>query len=227
MHFNGQHEISMEEAPTSRDLLELYTIGSRIALDEVAAHPSGLRLDLRGAVVDPPADDDARFDVMPSDVEAELLDYLRADGRAADDAAEYPYRLISRRMRDLFNSTGMQLSAIRRRTPHNPAFLHSSDLAALGVEPGDELEIQSEHSAIRAIVGVDDDLRPGVLSIAHGWGAADGEDEDASLHGSCVNRLVDADKHFEQITAMPHFSAVPVRITAVTRADGTQSGGSR
>jgi hypothetical protein len=33
--------------------------------------------------------------------------------------------------------------------------------------------------------------------------------------GTCVNLLIDADRHYEPINAMPHFSAVPVDIARV------------
>lgn len=57
---------------------------------------------------------------------------------------------------------------------------------------------------------VDPDLRAGVISISHGWGGLLDDEEDPTLRGSAVNRLIDADRNFEAICAMPHMSAIPV-----------------
>ena len=35
------------------------------------------------------------------------------------------------------------------------------------------------------------------------------------IDGTCVNALIDTDVHFEEINAMPHMTAVPVRFAPI------------
>ena len=57
-------------------------------------------------------------------------------------------------------------------------------------------------------------MRRGVVALSQGWGGLPGK-EDIMVDGSCVNALIDTDKHFESINAMPHMTSVPVRFEQV------------
>ncbi|HJQ16657.1 MAG TPA: molybdopterin dinucleotide binding domain-containing protein, partial [Allosphingosinicella sp.] len=107
-----------------------------------------------------------------------------------------------------------QLDSIRKRTPYNPAFLNGADMTALGVSEGDLVEVSSAHGQAAFVAARDDKLRPGVVAASHSWGAAPGSNTDPREPGvgACVNLLVDSDDNVETINAMPHFSAVPVRV---------------
>jgi anaerobic selenocysteine-containing dehydrogenase len=87
--------------------------------------------------------------------------------------------------------------------------MHPSELAALGLAPGDRVEIASEHDRIETFAAADATVRPGVVSIAHCWGGLP-DDEDAP--GANTNLLVACDKHVEPVNAMPRMSAIPVNI---------------
>src|SRR3546814_18173894 len=86
-------------------------------------------------------------------------------------------------------------------SPYNPAFLHSADLAARGIAAGDLIEIVSAHGRVSAIASVDDAVKPGVVSLAHGWGALPGSNEDPAVTGTAVNALIDTDRYYEPINA--------------------------
>lgn len=115
-------------------------------------------------------------------------------------------------MRDLFNSNGRFVYTVRARTPFNPAYLHPSQFSALGIRPDDRIEIESAHGRVMAVAQEDAALRPGVVSLAQGWGDPPGADASAEEAGTSVNRLIDTDRHYEPINSMPHMSAVPVNL---------------
>lgn len=216
--FDGKGALDMEERPSCDDLLAVQLTGASVTLDELKAHPHGLHVDIGRQVVQPARPEAAanKFDPMPDDVAEELAAFLaiKAEpGRIMRDGKSYTHLISTRRMRDLFNSNGRHVRTVRKRTPYNPAYLHPDDLAALGIVAGDRIEIVSAHGRIVAIAGEDRDVRSGVVSIAHGWGALPGSNEDPAVTGSAVNALIDTDRHFEPINAMPHMSAVPVNIT--------------
>jgi anaerobic selenocysteine-containing dehydrogenase len=104
---------------------------------------------------------------------------------------------------------------MRGRT-YNPAFMHPADLAELGMEPGDTVEIRSAHDAVVGIVECDHDLRRGVVSMSHGFGGNPGDAEDPRVDGANTNRLLRADVDFDPITGMPRMGAVPVSVSTLS-----------
>jgi hypothetical protein len=76
------------------------------------------------------------------------------------------------------------------------------------------VEIRSGYDAIVGIVDADADLRPGVVSMSHGFGANPGEPEDPRRDGASTNRLLRVED-CDPITGMPRMGAVPVSVTAV------------
>ena len=58
---------------------------------------------------------------------------------------------------------------------------------------------------------IDPDLKPGVVSITHGWGRLP-EETDYDRDGSNTGLLISTDRDRETINAMPRMSAVPVNI---------------
>jgi anaerobic selenocysteine-containing dehydrogenase len=209
--------LDMLTRPSTDDLIALLLKDAPVSLDELKRHPSGIDVDIGGQRVLPARAEavNHRFDPMPADVEAELTRYLAdgsTPGRHHRDGRDYTHLLATRRMRDLFNSNGRHLRTIRERTPYNPAYLHPDDLAALGLVVGDRIELVSAAGRAIAIVGEDSHVKPGVVSMAHGWGGLSDIMDDPGTTGTAVNALIDTDRHVEAINAMPHMSAVPVNI---------------
>src|SRR5262249_35811852 len=149
--------------------------GSRFALDDLKALPSGIVVDAPDLVIQaarPGAD--ARLDPMPPDVAEELKAFLRSDPdhmrSARGEQAAFSHVLSSRRMRELFCSTGRHLPAVKKRRPYNPAFLAPEDMAKMNLKDGDRIWISSDYASIEAIAEADNTVRPGVVSLAHGFG---------------------------------------------------------
>lgn len=192
--------------PTADVLHALMLKKGPVSFDEIRRH-RGEVLDLPPEHVAPAPEARGRFEVCPADVIAELADVLR-EGQPEG----YTHRLSSRRMRDVSNTMYHDFAAIRRRVRYNAAYLNPADLVALGLNPGDKVEIVSEHDRIPAIVEDDADIRPGVVSMSHGWGGLPDESARYEDVGSSTGRLVSTDVHLDPINAMPRMSAIPVRI---------------
>ena len=204
MRFCG-HELDGETPPTPEQLLEWMAEKSKVPLAEIRRYPSGKLHDVPEVVVLPPREGyEGCFDLLPQDVAEELIAY-----RQSCDPPGYPFRLASRRLRDVMNSTLRDVKAVRARTPHNPAFLHPEDMAMLGLARGDRVEISSENGSVVARVAPDETVRRGVVSISHSWGGLPGDPEDES--GVCTNRLV-GDAKVESINAMAWMTGIPVRL---------------
>ena len=143
-----------------------------------------------------------------------MLDDSEDGGRA------FTHRLAVRRMRDVVNTSFHELPSIRRRLPHNPAYLNSADLAALGIARGEPIEIASATHRLVAVAEADDAVRPGVVSMSHGWGGLSGVDGGAS-----TNLLTTTDRFVESINAMPRLTGIPVRISRVSDIASSQGTG--
>lgn len=217
--YNRRRPLDMENPPTTDELLEILLEGTSHSLAELKAKPHGAHATIAQEFVLPAdADADGRFDPMPADVAGELQRFIAEDsgpGRWRRDGRSFTHLLASRRMRDLFNSNGRFVDTVRARTPFNPAYLHPSEFPALGIRPGDRIEIESAHGRVMAVAHEDAALRPGVVSLAHGWGDPPDADAPAEEAGTSVNRLIDTDRHYEPINSMPHMSAVPVNLVPV------------
>ncbi len=212
--YAGQ-ELPADRPPTTEQLLELQARGTHVTLDELRRCPHGLGLDTGGRKVLPARDPLTRFDVMPRDVAEECAAYFRrhvGPHHFERDGRRFSHLLAVRRMRDFFNSTGVRIEAIRARNPRNPAYLCPQDMAAIGVAEGDRIVLETAHGSVVAVVEADEKLRPGVVSIAHGWGDLPDGGEAAEGSGVCVNELTETVRHVETINAMPQMTAIPVDI---------------
>jgi anaerobic selenocysteine-containing dehydrogenase len=219
--------LDMGAAPTTDALLKILARHGSVSFEELRRHPEGKIFEVEPMTVQPGgASNTARFDVMPDDIERELMQTLNEvqalnESQAPNEVPSMPgftHRLAVRRVRDVQNTMYHHLPAIRRRMPFNPAFVHPEDLAAQELVEGQCVTIVSAHGRIRAIVQADPTLRRGVVSIPHGWGPMPDEELEP-YRGANPNQLLSATVGIDPINAMPVMSAVPVRIEAGGRAN--------
>ena len=210
----------MTVRPSTDEIIDRIYAGSRMPLDEVRAHPRTVHPDMR--IVVQPADEGAtaRFTPATDDFIAELTDLLTNPTALGDvDVAEFPFRLISRRLKHVLNSTGTELPGLARKGTTNPAYMHPDDVAELDVEAGDLIEITSPRASIIGVVEPSEDVKRGVISMAHSWGGRSLTDEKVRDIGTPTSRLVSVDAGHDPVTGMVVSSAIPVR---VRRASDTQ-----
>ena len=210
--------VNMQDKPTKFELLENITRGSRVPLKDVYEADGGTVFDVPDVILEP-ADPETRgrLQFFPEGLQQELnAAYADLEKAGPED---YPFLLISRRMKNTYNSTGPELSLLGSKGTTNPAFVHSSDLQALGLEDGEVIEVMSSHGRIPAVARASDDIKPGVVSMSHCWGGtpAPDADTDSKVHsiGSNTNRLIDNLQHAEKYSGMPRQSTIPVALRKV------------
>lgn len=209
------HQLDMHVAPTTDDLLAIVTRNGAVPLAEVKTYPSGKIFDIEQYVEPRRSTANARFQVMPPDVAAQLAEVAAEPvniGSAGGDGRIFTHRLTVRRMREVMNGIGQNLQGIRRRVPFNPAHLHPDDLTLFGIKEGDRIGIVSGHGSIRAIAQADETVQPGVVAMTHAWGGLPDEDGDYETFGACTNRLISNDDPYETENAMVRMTAIPVNI---------------
>ncbi len=204
----------MTQRPDTDEIIDRSYHGSRMPLDEVRASQRQVHLDKK--LVVQPADENAtaKFTPAPDDFMAELAEVLAetSDTFAGADVSGYPFRLVSRRLKHVLNSTGTELPALARKGTTNPAYMHPDDVAALGLESGEIIEISSPKASLLGVVEAADDVKRGVISMAHSWGGRSVTDEKVREIGSPTSRLVSVDVGHDPVTGMVVSSAIPVAV---------------
>jgi anaerobic selenocysteine-containing dehydrogenase len=207
--------VDMANKPTTDEVIELLTANSRVPLDEVKKYPHGQLFPEPAVRVGPKEPGWAhRLDVGNVEM-MEKLDAL-AGPEPVPHSDLYPFRLVCRRSREMYNSTVNDGISTKGRR-HNLAYLNPEDLEALQLEDGDLVTIRSRIGTILGMVAPDASLRPGLVSMNHSYGNVDATRtrEDYLEFGSNVAALVDDEEEFDSFSGQPLMSNVPV---AVTRA---------
>lgn len=128
-------------------------------------------------------------------------------------------RLITRRTRNTLNSALANIEKLKRRgAGTNPLWMHPDDAAARGLASGDPVRVSNANGALEAAVALDEDLRPGVVSMTHGFGHAGAAGMPvAQAHpGVNVNVLSPTGPgSFDALSGMAHLTGIPVEVAAV------------
>lgn len=217
--FNGG-VMPLDTKPTKYEILDLQLKGSRVPLSDVAAKEGGQVFEEIEVRVLPPKKETAPIIELVGSGGAEELaevaaEALDADGNVVADG-EFSHLLISRRMKQFYNSAGHDLTALAKKGVTNPAYMNPEDLDALGIQSGEIVEVQGRYGTILGVAEAAKDVRCGVVSMAHGFGGLpqdlDGNDAKVRERGSSTNRLLSADKEFCALSGLPRQSAIPVNV---------------
>jgi anaerobic selenocysteine-containing dehydrogenase len=214
--------LDIDRKPTSEEFLDFMHSNSRVPLDEVRRHPSGAVFEpAEPYYVEPgrPEHAAARMNVAPEAVISQIREIRKEpishSGGYGNDG-RFSHRLISRRMMEVYNSTGDHLPGLRRKFAYNPAFMNRDCMDAIGVQSGDVVRIDSDHDYIYGIAEESGDIGSGVISMAHARGATPDREAEVRSIGSTTNRLVSTDRDFEPISGIPRQSAIPVNVRPLT-----------
>lgn len=205
--------LGADAAPSPTDVWRMILKDAPVPYDDVLnASETECIFDVPEQIVAPkPAGWAAKLDIGNATMIEELG--AVATERSYDQRQTRPYLLISRRLNDVYNSQWREHEKLlSRHGRHNPAYMNPTDLAALKIDDGSLIEIESDLARIAAIARAAPDIRSGCISIAHGWGANPGDIEVPEDVGGAVNRLCDDATHYDRYTGMPRLSAVPVTV---------------
>jgi anaerobic selenocysteine-containing dehydrogenase len=207
-------ELDMTHKPSTDDLIDLLTTGSRVALSEIKNHPHGITVDEPAMLVAPrEAGWEGQLDLGNARMLNDLAALVEPPRDLVSDrsAAAFPFRLVCRRMHHVFNST-WNAAATNRGRGYNPAFMHPRDLEELGLSSGDPVEITSKRATIRGVVVADDTLRCGLVSMAHGFGDTPERDSEFRDIGSPTGRLLSGSDFADRYSGQPLMSNIPVDV---------------
>jgi len=140
-----------------------------------------------------------------------------ASARAAALADGYDLALIGRRQLRSNNSWMHNSPRLMKGRDRCTALLHPRDADARGLRDGQRVRVSSRMGAIELPLEVSDDMRPGVVSIPHGFGHSRqgvGWSVAAANPGASVNDITDPSL-VDGLTGTAALNAASVRIEAI------------
>ncbi|HKX57645.1 MAG TPA: molybdopterin dinucleotide binding domain-containing protein, partial [Xanthomonadales bacterium] len=211
------HAFDMENPPTTDELLETFLKRSPVPLADIKQHEAGsLFPQQSGPATAKEPDWPFRLQLGHPAMLEELAmaeSELGQPSHLARSVASLDglkLLLVSRRQHEVYNSVGHSLPALRRKRPYNPVYLHPDDAAQLGVTDGDRVSIASAQAEVFGHAELADDIRPGVVSVAHGFPNQRGLSKESP--GTSVSALLDDEVDYDPISGLPLMSAVPVSV---------------
>lgn len=147
----------------------------------------------------------------------ELLDSLATlNPKAAESDAAYPMMLIAGQRRP--NNANQLLRDPRwRRADHDGAlWAHPDDIAALGVQSGDWIAVESARGRLVTRIEADERLRRGVCALPHGYGQIISDADAGELTAGHRLNMLTASEDCDPIARTPFYKNVPVRLAPLS-----------
>ena len=209
-------EIPSGSRPTDDDILELIYAHSLVPFDEIRKKNGQTLEYLKQEIEEADPNSSGKFHLALDDHLAELQEILSqqtsAERMEGFDPKIHTFRLVSRRLKTHLNSLGGELSKLNKKTPTNYAYMNPQDMIDLEVADDELIQIASPRASLIGVAKSSDDIRQGVISMAHSWGSASSSDEKVRDIGSPTNRLIDVENGFDTITGQAIQSAIPVSV---------------
>jgi anaerobic selenocysteine-containing dehydrogenase len=125
--------------------------------------------------------------------------------------------LIGRRQLGSNNSWMHNLEPLVRGQNRCTAQVHPADARRLGLVDGGQAVVRSRAGKVEIPVEVTDSIRPGVVSIPHGWGhdAAGTRTTVASAHAGVNTNLLADDTLLDALTGTAVLNGIPVEVEPV------------
>ncbi len=190
----------------------LLGIMGKVRFGQLMKHPHGVKVrDIEfGAALKRLATPSGKVEVAPPIFTAAL-----ARIPFPQSTADKPFLLITGERSPHTKNTNLRgVSSLLGRQSENYAKMNPRDAQALHMEDGEIAEIKTSAGTVRLPLKYDENIRPGVVSIGHGWGRIiyhpEGEPP-ISQQGANVNLVTD-DSDLEPFTGMPVFNAIPCSV---------------
>ena len=185
----------------------------RLTLARLRAAPHGVDLGplQPGRVAASIATADGRIDIAPEDFLREARDKLRAE---VDRGAPDGLVLIGRRQLRSNNSWMHNSPRLVKGADRCVLLVHPDDAAPRQLLDGDLAVLESEAGTVTVAVEVTGAIRPGVVSLPHGWG----HDRDgvrlrvARAHAGVSANDVTSERHLDTLSGNAAFNGLPVTV---------------
>ncbi len=153
-----------------------------------------------------------KIEVAPGPLVADLTRLAAA----ADELATRGLVLVGRRHLRSNNSWMHNVAVLVKGKPRCTLQVHPDDAVALGLVDGGAATITSRVGSVNAPVEVTESIRPGVVSLPHGWGhdVAGTQMRVAAEHAGVNSNVLSDDKAIDPLSGTSVLNGIPVEVTA-------------
>jgi anaerobic selenocysteine-containing dehydrogenase len=187
-----------------------------LTLERLLAHPHGIDLGpLRSRLPQPLKTRSGRIELLPQPIADDLPRLRTALDRLPDGLV-----LVGRRHLRSNNSWMHNVPALTGGSNRCTLHIHPEDAERLGVRDGDAVRVKGAGGAVTAPAEVTDGVRPGVVSLPHGWGhdrPGTRMSHAATDPGVNVNQLLDGSL-LDPLSGNAVLNGVPVEVTGVAQS---------
>jgi anaerobic selenocysteine-containing dehydrogenase len=181
------------------------------SLDDLIAHPHGR--DFGGLVPRVPEvlrTPSGKIELAP---EVFVADLARLADRL-DELGRSGLVLVGRRHLRSNNSWMHNVKVLVKGRPRCTLQVHPDDAAALGLLDGGAATVTSRVGSVRAPVEVTDHIRPGVVSLPHGWGhdVAGTQLRVAAEHAGVNSNILSDDAAMDPLSGTSVLNGIPVEV---------------
>ncbi len=126
--------------------------------------------------------------------------------------------LVGRRHLRTNNSWLANIPSLVSGPPRCVLHLHPEDASRIGLEDGDTAEVKSRVGRVTVPVKITQDIRPGVVSLPHGWGhdLPGVKMEVARAHGGLNSNILSDDESFDPLSNNAVLNGIPVEVSPHT-----------
>lgn len=185
-----------------------------LSLDYLIAHPHGVDLGpLESRMPEMLRTPSGRIELSPP----QFISDLERLEKTIETHDASQMLLVGRRELKSNNSWMHNLAVLTKGSLACTAHLHPDDAQRFGVTEGDIVRITSRVGAIDIPVEVTDAIRPGVVSVPHGWGHdVAGTQMDVAKRKAGVNsNILSDDRAMDPLSGNAVLSAIPVSVQRV------------
>jgi anaerobic selenocysteine-containing dehydrogenase len=184
-----------------------------LSLDALLASPHGIDLGpLQPRLPDVLRTPSGMVELAPDPL---VADVARLRGALVERATgEAPLMLIGRRQLRSNNSWMHNIGVLVKGRPRCTLLVHPDDARRLGLDDGAPAEVASRAGTVTIPVEVTDTIRPGVVSIPHGWG----HDRPgvrlgvAGRHAGVNSNVLAEEDRFDPLSGTAVLNGIPVTV---------------
>ena len=187
-----------------------------LSLKKIAAKPHGIVLAeyvATGELKTKVRHSDSKVRLDPPEIAGELR---RIKGAVVETSSERPLQLIGLRELRSHNSWMHNSELLTRGGRSQPLHMNPKDAEGHGVTEGAMVRLSSKDGSVEVPVTLTEDMSPGTVALAHGWGHSGGWKTANGLGGVNVNLLAPSGaEDLEPLAGMAFLNGIAVSVQLV------------
>lgn len=127
-------------------------------------------------------------------------------------AGDYPLLLMAGERRSYNANTIYREEGWRKQDPDGALRIHPDDAAQYTLVDGGWAECRSNRGSVKVRVLLADEMRPGVVSLPHGYGLQENDESGAVREAGPAINMLTASNYCDELSKTPFHKCVPVRL---------------